>query len=220
MRNRRSASGAIAPAAICVCVLAGGDAWAGFARPGGAVRADARRRQRIDAGEREPLVAAALRAAEAGSGPHRHRRRADDRRRSLRSRLGESRCHRQFHAAVAQSVRGRDRTHGGAHPLRREQSLFQLLQLRPHAGSDHRPQHAARRPALHIRLGDDLSRSRPDAAQRLQFRDRRVRRAQRSARAQQHRGIDRVGHDLAGARANRAGRLGGGVRHSLQEPLL
>ena len=55
-------------------------------------------------------------------------------RRSLRSRLGESRCHRQFHAEVAQSVRARDRTHGGAHPLRREQSLFQLLQLRQHAG--------------------------------------------------------------------------------------
>ena len=34
MRNRRSASGAIAPAAICVCVLAGGDAWAAPAPAG------------------------------------------------------------------------------------------------------------------------------------------------------------------------------------------
>ena len=51
---------------------------------------------------------------------------------------------------------------------------FCVLQLRQHARSDRRPQHAARRAGLHIRLGDDLSRSRPDAPQRLQFRDRRV----------------------------------------------
>ena len=32
--------------------------------------------------------------------------------------------------------------------------------------------------------------------------------------------LTRVGHDLGGPRANRAGRLGGGVRDSVQEPLL
>ena len=37
-----------------------------------------------------------------------------------------------------------------------------------------RPQHAARRAGLHIRFGDALSRSRPDPAQRVQFRNRRV----------------------------------------------
>ena len=41
-----------------------------------------------------------------------------------------------------------------------------------------------------------LHRSRPDAAQRLQFRDRRLGRTHRSARAQQHRRAARVGHDL------------------------
>ena len=32
--------------------------------------------------------------------------------------------------------------------------------------------------------------------------------------------LTRVGHDLGGARAHRAGRLGGGVRDPVQEPLL
>ena len=41
-------------------------------------------------------------------------------------------------------------------------------------GANRRPQHAARRADLHVRLGDDLSRSRANAAQRLQFRGRRV----------------------------------------------
>ena len=134
--------------------------------------------------------------------------------------MGESRCHRRFHAEVAQSLRTRDRTHGRAHSLRRTQPLFLVLQLRQHARSDRRPQQAARWASLHIRFRDDLSRSRPDPPQRLQFRDRRLGGAHGPAGAQQHRGTDGVGHDLRRPRANRARRLGGGVRDSLQEPLL